>query len=69
LVQFLAKVAEASNWLPFYYYHLPSSTGVDYKMVDLLNEAQGKIQNFVGIKYVGDDFNDFLGAKQMGVDM
>jgi len=69
LVQFMAKIAEASDWLPFYYYHFPGSTGVDIKMVDLIKESQGVIQNFVGIKYVANDFNDFWAAQQMGVDM
>lgn len=46
--------------LPFYYYHIPVLTGVNFSMIDLLKEVDGKIPNFAGIKYTHEDFMDFL---------
>lgn len=45
--------------LLFYYYHIPVLNGVDFPMIDLLNELEGKLSNFAGIKYTHEDFMDF----------
>lgn len=54
------EVAEAAPNLPFYYYHIPVLTGVSVNMIDLLQEVDGEIPNFAGIKYTHEDFMDFL---------
>lgn len=63
-VQMLAetcrKVAEAAPDLPFYYYHIPVLTGVHFPMLRLLQEIDGMIPNFTGIKYTHEDFMDYL---------
>src|SRR5574338_1570925 len=63
-VTMLAKaciaVAESVPHLPFYYYHIPVLTGVNFPMISLLSEIDGKIPNFAGIKYTHEDFMDFL---------
>lgn len=63
-VQMLASccqaVAEAVPEMPFYYYHIPVLTGVNFPMIDLLREVDGRIANFAGIKYTHEDFMDFL---------
>jgi N-acetylneuraminate lyase len=63
-VEMLAKtcieVASAAPDMPFYYYHIPVLTGVDFTMYDLLQAIDGKIPNFAGIKYTHEDFMDFL---------
>jgi len=41
----------ATPELPFYFYHIPSMSGVDFPMVDLLKAVSGRISNFAGIKY------------------
>jgi N-acetylneuraminate lyase len=55
-----AEVAAVVPDLPFYYYHIPVLTGVDFPMFDLLKEIDSKIPNFAGIKYTHEDFMDFL---------
>ncbi|HTN06566.1 dihydrodipicolinate synthase family protein [Agriterribacter sp.] len=55
-----AEVAGAVPGMPFYYYHIPVLTGVNIAMYDLLEEIDGKIPNFAGIKYTHEDFMDFL---------
>lgn len=63
-ISMLAKaciaVAEIVPNLPFYYYHIPVLTGVNFPMIALLKEIDGKLSNFVGIKYTHEDFMDFL---------
>lgn len=63
-VTMLAKaciaVAETVPHLPFYYYHIPVLTGVNFPMISLLKEIDGKLPNFAGIKYTHEDFMDFL---------
>lgn len=63
-VSMLAKaciaVAETVPHLPFYYYHIPVLTGVNFPMISLLKELDGKLPNFAGIKYTHEDFMDFL---------
>ncbi|PRY04307.1 N-acetylneuraminate lyase [Pontibacter ummariensis] len=55
-----AEVAEAVPEMPFYYYHIPVLTGVNFNMIDLLKEVEDRIHNFVGIKYTHEDFMDFM---------
>ena len=63
-VDMLAKacieVAAIVPDMPFYYYHIPVLTGVDFAMYDLLQAIDGKAPNFAGIKYTHEDFMDFL---------
>jgi N-acetylneuraminate lyase len=54
------EVASAVPDMPFYYYHIPVLTGVDFPMLDLLKAIDGKVPNFAGIKYTHEDFMDFL---------
>jgi N-acetylneuraminate lyase len=60
LAKACAEVAGAVPDMPFYYYHIPVLTGVNIAMYDLLQEIDGKIPNFAGIKYTHEDFMDFL---------
>ncbi|GGK66718.1 dihydrodipicolinate synthase family protein [Rufibacter glacialis] len=57
-------VANAVPDMPFYYYHIPVLTGVNFQMIDLLKEVSGQIPNFAGIKYTHEDFMDFLSCLQ-----
>ena len=63
-VQMLAAcckaIAAAVPDMPFYYYHIPVLTGVNFAMIDLLKEVHTTIPNFAGIKYTHEDFMDFL---------
>lgn len=54
------EVASVVPEMPFYYYHIPVLTGVNFPMIDLLKELHGKLPNFTGIKYTHEDFMDFL---------
>jgi N-acetylneuraminate lyase len=54
------EIADAVPDMPFYYYHIPVLNGVNFPMIDLLKNVEGKISNFAGIKYTHEDFMDFL---------
>lgn len=54
------EIAAVVPHLPFYYYHIPVLNGVHFSMYDLLQEIDGKIPNFAGVKYTHEDFMDFL---------
>ena len=59
LAQCCQAVAESVPDMPFYYYHIPVLTGVNFAMFDLLKAVDGRIANFAGIKYTHEDFMDF----------
>ena len=58
LASYLAEVAAASPGLPFYFYHMPSMTGVNIHVHQLLDVVNGKIPNFAGVKYTHSDLMD-----------
>lgn len=53
-------IAEEVPGMPFYYYHIPVLTGVNFLMIDLLKAVHNHIPNFAGIKYTHEDFMDSL---------
>lgn len=59
LADWCAFVAAAAPELPFYYYHMPSMTGVSLPMADFLPLAAKRIPTFAGIKYTFEDLDDY----------
>ncbi len=51
LISFCAEVAAGAPKLPFYYYHIPSVSGVALPMPEFLQKAQNVIPNLAGIKF------------------
>jgi N-acetylneuraminate lyase len=65
-----AKIAAAAPGLPFLYYHIPSLSGVNVPMRDLLAIARDRIPNFAGVKYTHLDPLDFQACmREHGDDM
>lgn len=58
-VECCATIASAAPDLPFYYYHIPSLTGVDLPMRDLMEVAAVRIPTFAGLKFSHSDLADF----------
>ena len=46
-----AQIASSAPDTPFYYYHIPSMTGVDFPVAPFLALAREQIPNFRGIKF------------------
>lgn len=55
LVKYCSEIVAAAVDLPFYYYHLPSMTGVNLSMVEFMRAAKEQIATFAGIKYTHHD--------------
>jgi N-acetylneuraminate lyase len=55
LVDWCAAIAAEAPELPFYYYDIPSLTGVSLPMERFLPEASARIGNFAGIKFTNAD--------------
>ncbi|MDR1010889.1 MAG: dihydrodipicolinate synthase family protein [Opitutaceae bacterium] len=59
LVSWCEKVAAAAPRTPFYYYHMPSMSGVNVPMVDFLPVAAKCIKTFGGIKFTYENIMDY----------
>ena len=59
LVDWCEQVAAAAPQLPFYYYHMPSMTGVSVKVREFLRLAGKRIPNLAGIKFTFEDLEDY----------
>jgi N-acetylneuraminate lyase len=57
LVSFCAQVAAAAPDLPFYYYHIPSMTGIQFPALQFLQMAATRIPTLAGAKYTDDDIS------------
>ena len=66
LVEWCAPVAAAAPDLPFYYYHMPSMSGVNVSIADFLPRAADRIPNLAGIKYTYETMGDYLAALRVG---
>ena len=58
IVGFCAEVAAGCPDLPFYYYHIPSISGVTLSISEFIKLAAIQIPNFAGIKYSDNNFLD-----------
>lgn len=51
LIDFFAPIAKSAEELPFYFYNMPSMTGVSLPLATFLEEGKKVIPNLVGTKY------------------
>ncbi|MBN2210124.1 MAG: dihydrodipicolinate synthase family protein [Sedimentisphaerales bacterium] len=58
-VNYCRQIASAAADLPFYYYHMPSMTGVNFQMTDFLAGAADHIPNLAGIKFTNENLMDY----------
>lgn len=70
LLEYCRTIAEAAE-LPFYYYHLPALTGVNFDMVRFSRLAVEQIPNFAGIKFTENNAVEFqkLNVSQPDLDI
>ena len=59
LVDCCAQIASAAPDLPFYYYDIPSFTGVTLSMPEFLARGREKIPNLAGIKWTNVDLYSY----------
>lgn len=56
LVSFCQEVASGAPDLPFYYYNIPSVSGIDLSMAEFIKQAASQIPNFAGLKFTHNNF-------------
>lgn len=59
LLFYCSEIAKQAPSIPFYYYHIPALTDVDFQMIGFLEMAVNTIPNFAGIKYSQYNPTDF----------
>ena len=59
LVDSMARIAGGCPDLPFYYYEIPSMTGLSLSPSDFLSAADGKIPNLAGIKFTSNNLVEY----------
>lgn len=59
LSEYCMKIAASAPRLPFYYYHIPSMTGVQLPMAAFLRVAGPRISNLAGIKFTHENLMDY----------
>jgi len=59
LIACCAEIANAAPALPFYFYDIPSMTGVHLSMPDFLNAAPQRIPTLAGIKFTNADMMSY----------
>ena len=65
LVDWCAPIAAAAPDMPFYYYHMPSLSGVHANITDYLSRAADRIPNLAGVKFTWEAMGDYLMARQV----
>lgn len=65
LTEWCAAVASAAPGLPFYYYHIPSRSGVCFNMREFLPAAAKSIPNLAGVKFTYEDLEDFQACVEL----
>lgn len=68
LVNWTAAIAKEVPECPFYYYHIPGLTGVDFSMSQYLEVAGATISNLKGIKYSNIQPMDILRCLNVAPD-
>jgi N-acetylneuraminate lyase len=59
LVQYCEEIATSAPGLPFYFYHMPAMTGINFPMLDFLKAAGSRIPNLAGIKFTHENLMDY----------
>lgn len=58
-----AQIAAAAPSLPFYYYHMPSISGLSLSVTEFLDHASARIPNLAGVKFTHENMADYLTAR------
>lgn len=59
LIDYLEPIAAAAPATDFYFYHLPSMTGVSLDMDEMIAKSAKRIPTFAGVKYTHEDLNEY----------
>jgi N-acetylneuraminate lyase len=65
LVDCMAEIAGAAADIPFYYYHIPSLTGVTLGMAEFLEQASPRLANLAGVKFTAPALDEFQACLEL----
>ena len=65
LTAWCAEIAAAAPACPFYYYHMPSMTGVQVNVAAFLDCAAERIPTLAGVKFTYEAMADFLNCQRL----
>lgn len=60
LADCMTEIASAAPELPFYYYHIPTLTGINIDTVEFMKLAEMQIPNFKGVKYTASTTWEYM---------
>ena len=66
MVEYFKPVASAASSIPFYYYNIPSFTGVNMPVSEVLSAVGDQIPNFAGVKFTHFDLYDMQKCLALG---
>lgn len=66
LVEYCLNIAQCAPEIPFYFYHLPALTHVDFDMKIFLEKAVATIPSFAGIKFTQNDIVAYQEVRAQG---
>jgi N-acetylneuraminate lyase len=59
LVECMAEIAGAAPGLPFYYYEIPTLTGLAFSASEFMARAAERIPNFAGLKFTSSNLMEY----------
>lgn len=62
LIASLHEIASAAEGVPFYYYHIPALSGLNFSMTSFLEQAAQCIPNLAGIKFSDANLHELQGC-------
>lgn len=65
LVETCREIADAAPELPFYYYDIPSLTGIHLSSAEFLRAGSARIPNLAGVKFTNPDRETFTACRQV----
>lgn len=63
LLNSLREIMQGAPGLPFYYYHIPRITGVDFDLHALLTQAAKDLPELNGVKYTAQSIHEFQACR------
>ncbi len=68
LLDSLREIMRGAPGLPFYYYHIPRITGVDFDLYALLSQAAQDLPQLNGVKYTAQSIHEFQACRAQFAD-
>ena len=65
LIDFFVPIAKCAKTKPFYYYHMPSMTGINISVSRFLEKGREKIPNLAGVKYTHNNLMEIADCINM----